>query len=58
MSTVLREAYLAHADPRLSDVDEKAVLRPFPCALGLLCCQICAILLKVNLHDERNAASN
>jgi hypothetical protein len=32
------EGYLAHSDPRLGDVDEQAVLRPFACALGFLLC--------------------
>jgi hypothetical protein len=49
--------YLAHANPRLGDVDKQAVLRPFPCALSLLCCQICAVLLEVDLYNESNASS-
>ena len=46
------KSYLAHANPRLGDVDEQAVLCPFPCALSLLCCEICAVLLEVDLYNE------
>jgi hypothetical protein len=45
--------YFSHADPALSDVDQKAVLCPFPCALCLFGGEICAVLLELDLHYER-----
>ena len=48
-------SYFSHADPRLGDVDEEAVLGPFPGALGFFEGKICAVLLEVDLHDECDA---
>jgi hypothetical protein len=45
--------YFSHADPALCNVDQKAVLCPFPCALCFLGGEICAVLLEVDLHDDR-----
>lgn len=49
------KVYLAHANPGLGNVNEQAVLCPFPRALSLLRCKIGPVLLKVNLYNESNA---
>ena len=49
--------YLAHADPGLGDIDEQAVLCPFPRPLSLLGREICAVLLEVDLYNKSDADS-
>jgi hypothetical protein len=47
--------YFAHANPRLGDVDEQAVLGPFACALGFFEGEVGAVLVQVDLHGEGDA---
>jgi hypothetical protein len=48
-------AYFSHANPGLCDIDEQAILCPFPRPLGFLYSKIGAVLLQVDLNYQSDA---